>query len=448
MKIDQVSSANTFEEWLLTTSSLIAVANNLTDNTNGGFLANSSIFIEGANSSLNVRTLANINTLRANTGNIANTNIDGSNVSIALDLTVGRNLSTDEGHSENFYVIGILVEPNAAFNQANSQFVQSNSLYIHANSAFIHANAEFNQTNVSFIHANSGFIQANSVYLHTNYAFNHANSGFIQTNSAFYHANSDFIQINAAFDHVNSGFIHANSQFIKINVANVPVEHALIHMAPAFNNANSGFIQTNSAFDHANATFNRSNSVFIRANNSLDANNGGTVTGAVTILAVDGVKSQNGVLEDSIELKGRSGGSASYDFLLTSGGILTVDKTVEFPDSTFEVGFRNVPISRTLADQNATINPTEIGKFIEVSDNAPGFGQTYINIPNYSTQPFSNGDVVIIVNNSSANVGLTYGVTAYKAGKDTIITSANILPKGVATVMFLEPNYCITSGIT
>ena len=45
MAIDQLSTANTFEEWLTTTSTLVAVANNLTDNTGGGFYANSSIFI-------------------------------------------------------------------------------------------------------------------------------------------------------------------------------------------------------------------------------------------------------------------------------------------------------------------------------------------------------------------------------------------------------------------
>ena len=91
MAINQLSTANTFEEWLTTTSSLVAVANNLTDNTNGGFVANSSIFIQGQGSSLNVRTLANINTLQANTANIANVLVDSSNVSIPLDLTVGRN---------------------------------------------------------------------------------------------------------------------------------------------------------------------------------------------------------------------------------------------------------------------------------------------------------------------------------------------------------------------
>ncbi len=32
MAIDQISTANTFEEWLTTTSTLVAVANNLTNN--------------------------------------------------------------------------------------------------------------------------------------------------------------------------------------------------------------------------------------------------------------------------------------------------------------------------------------------------------------------------------------------------------------------------------
>ena len=91
MAIDQLSTANTFEEWLTTTSTLVAVANNLTDNTGGGFYANSSIFIEGSNASLNVRTLANINTLRANTANLANVLFLNNDVTVPRDITIGRN---------------------------------------------------------------------------------------------------------------------------------------------------------------------------------------------------------------------------------------------------------------------------------------------------------------------------------------------------------------------
>jgi hypothetical protein len=80
MAINQLSTANTFQEWLTTTATLVAVANNLTDNTNGGFVANSSIFVEGTNASLNVRTLANINTLSANTANISNISLQHGSI--------------------------------------------------------------------------------------------------------------------------------------------------------------------------------------------------------------------------------------------------------------------------------------------------------------------------------------------------------------------------------
>lgn len=80
MAINSLTTANTFQEWLTTTSALVSSVNNLTDNTAGGFIANSSIFVEGTNASLNVRTLANINTLRANTANIANISMTSGSI--------------------------------------------------------------------------------------------------------------------------------------------------------------------------------------------------------------------------------------------------------------------------------------------------------------------------------------------------------------------------------
>jgi hypothetical protein len=80
MAINSLTTANTFQEWLTTTSALVSTVNNLTDNTAGGFIANSSIYIEGSSASLNVRTLANINTLRANTANIANISMTSGSI--------------------------------------------------------------------------------------------------------------------------------------------------------------------------------------------------------------------------------------------------------------------------------------------------------------------------------------------------------------------------------
>jgi len=93
MAIDQLSTANTFAEWLTTTSTLVALANNLTDNTGGGFIANSAIFIQGTSASLNVRTHANVNTLNVNSFvGIANTAIY-ANITFAIDSALALSIA-------------------------------------------------------------------------------------------------------------------------------------------------------------------------------------------------------------------------------------------------------------------------------------------------------------------------------------------------------------------
>ena len=47
MAINQLSTANTFQQWLVATQSLISVANNLTDGIGGTFYANTDVTIDG-----------------------------------------------------------------------------------------------------------------------------------------------------------------------------------------------------------------------------------------------------------------------------------------------------------------------------------------------------------------------------------------------------------------
>ena len=93
--ISNLSTANTFQEWLSTTSTLVTKSNALTDNVGGaGFLANTSLYIEGTEASLNVRTLANINTLQANTANIANVTLGASNIYLTSAASlIGGNIA-------------------------------------------------------------------------------------------------------------------------------------------------------------------------------------------------------------------------------------------------------------------------------------------------------------------------------------------------------------------
>jgi hypothetical protein len=73
MAINQISTANTFSEWVTTTTYLVSVANGLTDGQNvSPFIANSNIVLTGVNASLNVNSRGEINQLYSNTANIVN----------------------------------------------------------------------------------------------------------------------------------------------------------------------------------------------------------------------------------------------------------------------------------------------------------------------------------------------------------------------------------------
>jgi hypothetical protein len=223
MAINQLTTANTFQEWLTATQNIIAVANNLTDNTNGGFIANSSIFVEGAGASLNVRTLANINTLQANTfnltGNVATMNVTsngyiGGDLFVYGNVTVSGNLSLDEIGFDDLQVsgsaniVGNTTMSNATINYGNLStanvvyFYGSANTAIYANitSAVAYATSAGAYANAAFIHANSAFIHANAGFTHSNSSFVHANSGFEVANSSSTYANGAFTAANTAID--------------------------------------------------------------------------------------------------------------------------------------------------------------------------------------------------------------------------------------------------------
>ena len=75
MAIKQLTTANTFSEWLTATQSLIETANTLTDGNGATFTANTKLEVSGTGSTLNVRTSAGINQLYVNTGNLLVANV-------------------------------------------------------------------------------------------------------------------------------------------------------------------------------------------------------------------------------------------------------------------------------------------------------------------------------------------------------------------------------------
>jgi hypothetical protein len=116
-----------------------------------------------------------------------------------------------------------------------------------ANSVIAISQASYNQANAAFIHANSAFNTANNAL--DTWVRGQANAAFIQANAAFLQANTP--------SHVaNSAAIYANGAFAAANAATA-----------------------------TDATQNNSiTAAFIRANNSLNANVGGNITGEVVVV--------------------------------------------------------------------------------------------------------------------------------------------------------------------
>ena len=134
------------------------------------------------------------------TGYISTSNSTGT-VQVIGGVGVKGNVHADGIYDNGFR---ILIQANAAFEQANIALIRSDAAFAQANIALTQANSAFLFQNATASAANSGFIQANAAFIHANSGFARANFSFIQANAAFIHANSGFIQANAAFNAVNT----------------------------------------------------------------------------------------------------------------------------------------------------------------------------------------------------------------------------------------------------
>jgi len=90
-----------------------------------------------------------------------------------------------------------------------------------------------------------------------------------------------FTQANTPSHVANSAASYANGAFLAANSAGGAAA-ASSYANSAFGKANTAAIAANTPSFIANSAASYANSAFARANNSLDANNGGTVTGTIT----------------------------------------------------------------------------------------------------------------------------------------------------------------------
>jgi hypothetical protein len=116
MAINQITTSNTFGQWVTTTQSIIALANTLTDGNGATFTANTILSVSGTGSFLNVANVAKINTI------------------VFYD---GTTLSSNAGS----------IAANNAYDKANSANVLAQAAYDKANSANVLAQAAYDNSN-------------------------------------------------------------------------------------------------------------------------------------------------------------------------------------------------------------------------------------------------------------------------------------------------------------
>lgn len=104
--ISQLTTSNTFQQWLGTTQLLIATANTLTNGNGESFYANTRLIIggSGSNVSLNVQTSATINDLVGNTSNV----VTGT----FRNLTVTQNVATVNVTGNSYFGQDVVVYGN------------------------------------------------------------------------------------------------------------------------------------------------------------------------------------------------------------------------------------------------------------------------------------------------------------------------------------------------
>ena len=222
MAIAYVTTANTFQQWLIATQALITTANTLTDGNGASFIANTKLDVSGTGSQLNVRNSAGINTLYANNAFLGGfTNVTTLNVSttgyIGGDLTVAGNVT----------VSGNIILDSIGFDDiiANGSIEVGNNLTVSKNTTLNNVTAtysNFSTANVTILTGSANTAIYSNITISQAFATSagsYANSAFLQANTPSYTANSGSGYANSAFVSANSGAAYANSAFTAANNA-------------------------------------------------------------------------------------------------------------------------------------------------------------------------------------------------------------------------------------
>lgn len=174
-----------------------------------------------------------------------------------------------------------------------------------------------------------------------------------------------------------------------------------------------------------------------------------------TIDVLDSITVNNSVNATSVSATTLSGNGASITSVTPADGTVTAVKTdssiAKYADTTADftgdlqsngisVGYKNIPISGSSKTTSYQLTTADKSKHIMI-----GSGGS-ITVPDAT---FSDGDVVVLVNDTTGDVTITLSTTtAYIAGDNTAKAgnTATLATRGLANIFFANSTYCIVSG--
>jgi hypothetical protein len=122
---------------------------------------------------------------------------------------------------------------------------------------------------------------------------------------------------------------------------------------------------------------------------------------------------------------------------LSAPASIASNVTVTVPATAATLGYLNLPAVGTQTG-SYSLTTADVGKYVQV-----GTGGS-ITIPDAT---FSEGDVVVIANNTTGNITITCTITtAYIAGTDADKATVTLATRGLANIVFLSGTVCIISG--
>ena len=155
MAINYLTTANTFQQWLIGTQDLITVANNLTDNISGTFYANTNLVVGNTFNVVGDTTISGNLTV---SGNIVLDTIGFDDINANGSINVGNTLFvTGNSTFSNANVTNTLTAATANITTGNV----SGTLYVSGNTTLSNANVT-NTLTTSTIRSSSGLITVSS----------------------------------------------------------------------------------------------------------------------------------------------------------------------------------------------------------------------------------------------------------------------------------------------